>query len=94
VGVDLVVADSSFSPSGPPAWFVATDQGVVLAGPFADRAAAWAARGAVITKLRADLMRDRRPGWFVARRLRAVQVRFGVLTGPWQHLQSLSPPHR
>lgn len=89
-----MVADSSFSPTRPPAWYVATDQGVVLAGPFPEQATAWAARRTVLANLRADLMRDRRPGWFVAQQLRAVRVCFGTLVGPWRQLRPMDPDGR
>lgn len=64
----------------------------MLAGPFRDASTARAARLAVVEELRAALMRERRPGRFVAERVQAVQVRFGVLVGPWQHFQPLPPP--
>ena len=84
-------ADPSVVTSREPGWFVVTDQGVVLSARFSERAAALDAREAVVTELRRDLQRARKPGRFIAERVRAVQVRYGVLVGAWNSFDALPP---
>jgi hypothetical protein len=68
---------------------VTTDQGVALAGPFADWPAALLARARVVAQMRADLERERRSAQFIAARCAVVAVRWGVLVGAWQRFHSL-----
>lgn len=75
------------SPRRPAAWYVATDQGVVLAGPFADWPRALLARARVVAQLRADLEREDRSPAFIAGRCAAVAPRWGVLIGAWQRFE-------
>lgn len=86
-----VTADLSRFPERSPAWFVATDQGVVLAGPFDTVHRARAVRTEVVESLRRELMADRRPGAFIAERITAVEVRWGVLVGPWGQFETRTP---
>lgn len=72
---------SAQSPDRPPAWFVTTDQGVVLAGPFPDRTDAVTAYRDVVAGLRRDLT-GRQPGEYIAARVRAVRVAWGRTRGP------------
>jgi hypothetical protein len=80
-----VTADPSRCPERPPAWFVVTDQGIRLAGPYDGRAEAERARAVVVESIRRSMMRERFPGAEIAARIRAVRVDRGVLLGPWQH---------
>jgi hypothetical protein len=50
----------------PPAWFVTTDQGVILAGPYLTRAEAESARPGVVNHLKTELARAGRRGQFIA----------------------------
>jgi hypothetical protein len=76
-------ADSSLVPREPPGWYVVTDQGVVLSVRFDAADAAEAYRRRFLVDLRRDLHRARKPGTFIAERVRAVRVRYGVLVGAW-----------
>jgi hypothetical protein len=87
-----VSADPSIFLSREPGWFVVTDQGVVLSARLIDRAAALTARGAIVASLRQDLQRAGRPGQFIAERVRAVQVHYGVLVGAWNGFNPMPPP--
>lgn len=69
---------------------MATDQGVVLDGPFTEHVAAAAARAAGIGTLRGDLIRTGRA--FIAERLAAIAVRWGVRVGPWQGFEAVARP--
>lgn len=71
-----------------PAWFVATDQRVILAGPFASLDEARRAHRDVVERLRAELMRAGRPGKFIAERVAAVGVRFGLRCWPHGRFES------
>jgi hypothetical protein len=84
-----VSADPSVVSGREPGWFVVTDQGVVLSVRFAERADALAALEAVIARLWRELAREGRPHRFIAERVRAVQVRYGVLVGAWNGFQPL-----
>lgn len=80
-----MTADPSRSPERPPAWWIATDQGVVLGGPYDDWPVALVGHARTIVRLREALERDQRPPCFIAECCRAVAPRWGVLTGAWQH---------
>ncbi len=82
-----MTADPSRSPERPPAWWVATDQGVVLAGPYDDWPVALVGHARTIARLRESLERDRRTELFIAERCAAVAPRWGALTGAWQHFR-------
>jgi hypothetical protein len=82
-----VTAGPDRSRVSPPAWFVTTDQGIVLAGPFRTRAEATRARTDVVERLRSGMQRERFTGEQIAARVRAVLVGYGVLTGPWQRFE-------
>ncbi len=83
------------SPDRPAAWFVATDQGVVLAGPCADWPQALLARARVLARLREDLEREGRSSAFIASRCAVVAPRWGVLIGAWQRFEpvDVDAPH-
>jgi hypothetical protein len=66
----------------PPAWFVTTEQGVILAGPYLTRAEAEWAHAEVVNHLETELARAGRPGRFIARRIAAVRVSFGLRSWP------------
>lgn len=83
-----MTADPSRCPERPPAWYVATDQGVVLAGPFRDYPAAILGHARVAERLRAALMREQASAVFIAGRLLAVAPRWGVLVGAHQHFEA------
>ncbi len=78
-----MTADSSLMPRDPPGWYVVTDQGVVLSVRFAHRRSAEVFRDQFVVDLRRDLQRAHKPGAFVAARVRAVRVSYGVLVGAW-----------
>lgn len=82
-----LTADQSRTPDHPPAWFVATDQGVVLAGPFPTYTAALVAHGRVVERLRASLNREQAAPAYIASRLRAVAPQWGVLVGAHQQFE-------
>jgi hypothetical protein len=84
-----VTADSSRSPERPSAWWIATDQGVVLGGPYDDWPVALVGHARTIARLREVLEREQRPPGFIAERCLAVAPRWGVLTGAWQHFHPL-----
>lgn len=76
-------ADSSLMPREPPGWYLVTDQGVVLSVRFDSPEPAAAYRLRFLVDLRHDLQRAHKPGTFIAERVRAVQVAYGVLVGAW-----------
>ncbi len=65
-----------------PAWFVHTDQGVVLAGPFADEASARVGGNQVAANLRAAMRRERYTERQVAERVVALRVSLGTRHWP------------
>lgn len=75
-----------------PGWFVVTDQGVILSARFDHQPYALTAHAAVVAGLRRELARDGRPGRFIAERVRAVQVRYGLEVGAWNGFQPLPRP--
>jgi hypothetical protein len=87
-----MTADPSRSPERPPAWWIATDQGVVLDGPYEDWPVALVGHARVIARLREALEREHRPPGFIAARCVAVAPRWGVLSGAWQHFRPASGP--
>lgn len=87
-----MTADPSRSPERPPAWWVATDQGVVLAGPYDDWPVALVGHARTIARLRDALEQDRRTASFIAERCAAVAPRWGELTGAWQHFRPVTRP--
>lgn len=76
-----MTADPSRCLDLPAAWFVATTQGVVLAGPFDTRVDAVRARRQIVETLRAEMQRERFTGRVIAVQVRAVVVAFGVRVG-------------
>lgn len=64
------------------AWYVTTDQGVVLGGPYPDELAARAGGNVVAEELRASMRRERFPERQVAERVRALRVGFGIRERP------------
>jgi hypothetical protein len=87
-----VSADPSIVAGRKPGWFVVTDQGVVLSARFNRKPEAMAAHAAVVAGLRRELTREGRPGRFIAERVRAVLVRYGVLVGAWNGFRPLPEP--
>jgi len=87
-----VTADPSRAPERPASWYVVTDQGVVLAGPYDDRADARMAYDVVVAELRHDLMRARKSGQFIHERVAAVGVRWGRTVGAWGGFEAATPP--
>jgi hypothetical protein len=87
-----VSADPSVFVGREPGWFVVTDQGVVLSARFGQKPEAMAAHAAVVAGLRRELAREGRPGRFIAERVRAVLVRYGVLVGAWNGFRPLPEP--
>lgn len=65
-----------------PMWWVATDQGVVLAGPFPDEITAREGGNAVAARLREAMRRERYSEVRIAERVRALRVNFGVRVHP------------
>ncbi len=84
-----MTADPSRTPKRPPSWWVATDQGVVLAGPYDDWPRALVGHARAVARIREALEREQRPPCFVAERCLAVAPRWGVLSGAWQHFEPL-----
>lgn len=76
-------ADSSLMPREPAGWYLVTDQGVVLSVRFDSPGPAEAYRERFLVDLRRDLQRARKPPAFIAARVRAVRVGYGVLVGAW-----------
>jgi hypothetical protein len=85
-------ADSSLIPREPPGWYLVTDQGVVLSVRFDSPEPAEAYRRRFLLDLRRDLQRARKPGPFIAERVRAVRVGYGVLVGAWCGFEQAPPP--
>lgn len=67
---------------GEPAWYVHTDQGVVLAGPLPDEETARIRGNQVADELRASMRRDRYSERAVAERVRALRISRGVRQWP------------
>jgi hypothetical protein len=59
----------------------------VLAGPFPTVESAIAGRVTVVEGLPREPARESRPERFVAERVAAVEVRRGVLVGPWRQFR-------
>lgn len=85
-------ADSSLIPREPPGWYLVTDQGVVLSVRFDSPAPAETYRRRFLVDLRNDLQRAHKPGAFIAQRVRAVRVAYGVLVGAWCGFVPMSIP--
>jgi hypothetical protein len=73
------------------AWWVITDQWVILAGPFARRAAADRAVDEVVECLLAGLVRERRSTAFITARVCAVRVAHGRRAWPHGHFEAPGP---
>lgn len=80
-----MTADPSRYPERPPAWYVITDQGLRLDGPFEARSAAAEARERVVRRLTEQMGAQRYSAAEIAARIQAVVVAHGQLVGPWQH---------
>lgn len=65
------------------AWWVHTDQGVVLAGPFPDEAAARAAGNEVAGRLRASMRQERYAERVIGQRVAALRVGRGTRQWPY-----------
>lgn len=87
-----MTADSSRYPDRPAAWFVVTDQGLRLAGPYATRSEALAGRWDAVERLRASMLAERFTAAQIDARDRAVVVAWGVLVGPWQQFEAIESP--
>jgi hypothetical protein len=83
-----MTADPSRFPDRPPTFYVVTDQGIALAGPYMTRQEAVEARTDVVERLRAAMMAERSSGAAIATRVRAVVVAYGVLVGPQQAFEA------
>lgn len=75
-----------------PAWWVHTDQGVVLDGPYRDESAARAGGNDVAARLRAAMRRERYSERQVADRVRALRVSFGTRHWPCGWFEPYEPP--
>lgn len=80
-----MTADPSRYPERPAAWFVVTDQGLRLEGPFESLDGATKAREHVVARLAEQMRTQRYSAAEIAARVQAVVVAHGVLVGPWQH---------
>lgn len=80
-----MTADPSRYPERPAAWYVVTDQGLRLEGPFDARSGATEAREHVVGRLAEQMRTQRYSAAEIAARLQAVVVAHGHLVGPWQH---------
>lgn len=67
---------------GDPAWWVATVQGGVLAGPFPDEASAREVTTRVAVRPRESMRRERHGEADIAERLRALRVGYEVTVHP------------
>lgn len=65
-----------------PAWYVHTDQGVVLAGPLPDELTARIRGNQVAAELRAAMRRERYSERQVAERIRALRISRGIRQWP------------
>lgn len=77
-----------------PAWWVHTDQHVVLSGPFPDEAAARAGGNAVAALLREAMRRERFSQARIAERVRALRVGYGVRVHPHGGFEARRPASR
>lgn len=79
----MTASPDQFSRPTAPAWYVHTDQGVMLAGPFDTEAEARTAGNDAAARLRAGMRRDRQfTEADVRARVAALRVGFGTTTYP------------
>lgn len=88
----MTAGPHQFDPRRDPAWWVHTDQGVVLAGPFSCEAQARAGGNEVAAQLRAAMRRERYSERAITARVRALRIGFAVRTWPHGGIAIASPP--
>jgi hypothetical protein len=78
-----VTADrSQYAEPRPPAWYVHTDQGVLLAGPYPDEQTARAHGNRLPTQIRAGMRREGHTEPAIAERAQALRVSLGTTEPP------------
>lgn len=79
----MTAGPHQYGREGGPAWWIHTDQDVVLAGPFPDESAARAGGNHVADQLRAAMRRERYGEATIGERVAVLRIGFGIRQWPY-----------